>query len=186
MPLQHDRHDIHQPAPEFKTLLQNEASHIIQGRMYGCSNPGQISSAAPAAPTTATPAPSTPTRSVKILYLCSGASRKCDLKSQLWEEGLRRSIEVDVIEYDLKHDEKYDLSDDAVWAQVRNDIEAGIYQMVFVSPSCSTHSRATYRPQGTQAPAIKVVLMGLSMACWRQTSKTQLLQYSAHKGHRSM
>ena len=79
---------------------------------------------------------------MRVLYLFSGASRKCDVRESLIALQLEFGFVLDIKEVDLIRDSSHDVADDSFWRGILTELGSGIFFLLIVTPPCNTHSRA--------------------------------------------
>ena len=77
-----------------------------------------------------------------MLYLFSGPSRKSDVRHSLGELCKERDITLEMFEVDICRDPSMDLLDSSVAERCLREIENSEWDVVLVTPPCSTFSRA--------------------------------------------
>ena len=92
------------------------------------------------------PAPATPQVEFRVLYLFAGRPRKADLKDCLVMHGKDKRFKVIVEEVDITRSASQDLSNGDYFNQQLIRIRSGRYDLVMVTPPCSSWSRAQYKP----------------------------------------
>eukprot|EP00435_Cladocopium_sp_Y103_P008775 s235_g2.t1 len=73
-----------------------------------------------------------------------GAPRKSDTRAHLEELCAAQEIELQMDERDLLISEGHDLSDEDIWQELAEKIKSGYYDIILMSPPCSTWSRALW------------------------------------------
>jgi hypothetical protein len=84
---------------------------------------------------------------IRVLYLFSGAPRKCSVADAFRElcSGACPAISVDFVEIDiLQNPEEHDLRDNEKRQAILEDIARGLYDIVICSPPCNTWTRAVW------------------------------------------
>ena len=88
---------------------------------------------------------------LKVLYLFAGLPRKGDIKSKLLELCTHAGCTLEMTEVDLMRSQYHDMSDDDLWQPLLERIRQGEFDVIIMSPPCSTWSRAVWsNKQGPQ------------------------------------
>ena len=93
-----------------------------------------------------------PKRTLRVLYLFAGVSRKADIRECLTEICAVHSVSLQFIEIDLVRDPSHDVSDDDIWETLLAQVRSHCFDFVLVTPPCSTWSRACYSKQPGPPP----------------------------------
>ena len=81
----------------------------------------------------------------KILYVFSGAARRCDVAHFVSEEATRHHKIFEVVEIDLlRGGSDHDMSNDKVAEAILARINNHEFIALMAAPPCNTHSRAAY------------------------------------------
>ena len=83
-------------------------------------------------------------RKVRVLYLFAGAARRSDVHHFLALKCEREGFQLTIKEIDLLRHKSHDVTDDALWTQLMEEIKLGLWDVFVCTPPCNTHSRARY------------------------------------------
>ena len=83
-----------------------------------------------------------------MLYLFSGVQRSGDIRSFLLPMVTAEGYNLVLREVDVKRDAASDLLDPAIWESLVAEITNGEWDVIMLSPPCSTWSRARFRYSG--------------------------------------
>ena len=78
----------------------------------------------------------------RVLYLFSGKSRETSFSKMVQKIAQQHGLRVQVTEVDIMNDDKHDLAKESVKAGWMQQIQSGVYDVVLVTPPCSTFTRA--------------------------------------------
>ena len=84
---------------------------------------------------------SSTSKNIQVLYLFSGAQRKSSVTSRLVKLGEKRGINFQVHEIDIQNSPNWDLANKDVQRDLLHRVAAGEFDVVLVTPPCSTWSR---------------------------------------------
>ena len=74
----------------------------------------------------------------------SGAPRKSDVRSYLQKLCVSAGVQLQMTEIDLQISEDHDMSDEDRWQELITKIRNGEFDILIMSPPCSTWSRAVW------------------------------------------
>ena len=74
----------------------------------------------------------------------SGAPRKSDVRSYLQKLCVSAGVQLQMTEIDLQISEEHDMSDEDRWQELITKIRNGEFDIIIMSPPCSTWSRAVW------------------------------------------
>ena len=80
----------------------------------------------------------------RLLYIFAGARRRADIGDWVSKLAGHYNITVVLVEIDICRDEADNLLDKERLEAIRADIAKGLYDAAFITPPCSTFSRATW------------------------------------------
>eukprot|EP00435_Cladocopium_sp_Y103_P020454 s3417_g5.t1 len=83
-------------------------------------------------------------KELRVLYLFSGGPRKSDVRSYLEDLCFKNGVKLKMTEVDLLLSDDHDLSNDSKWNELLEKIKANEYDVILMSPPCSTWSRAVW------------------------------------------
>ena len=87
-----------------------------------------------------------------MLYLFAGIARDGDIRSHLQKICASQQLVLTMHEFDLVRGPDQDLSSTVLWDNLFKMIQTGVFDVLILSPPCSTFSRARHRYSGTFGP----------------------------------
>ena len=87
-----------------------------------------------------------------MLYLFCGKPRKADVKHYLQEFGLEHEFSLHVTEVDVERQASDDLLNSQLWDKIFQELEAGLWNVVVMSPPCNTFSRVRFNWKTSPGP----------------------------------
>ena len=87
-----------------------------------------------------------------MLYLFCGKPRKADVKHYLQEFGLEHEFSLHVTEVDVERQASDDLLNSQLWDKIFQELEAGLWDVVVMSPPCNTFSRVRFNWKTSPGP----------------------------------
>ena len=87
-----------------------------------------------------------------MLYLFAGIARDGDIRSHLQNLCTSQQVILSLQEFDLVRSPEHDLSSVELWNSLFTKIQSGAFDVIILSPPCSTFSRARHRFSGAFGP----------------------------------
>ena len=87
-----------------------------------------------------------------MLYLFAGIARDGDIRSHLQKICASQQLVLTMHEFDLVRGPDQDLTSTVLWDNLFKMIQIGVFDVLILSPPCSTFSRARHRYSGTFGP----------------------------------
>ena len=97
---------------------------------------------------------------LRVLYLFSGAARKADVHASLAELCKAQSVSLQMSEVDICRDPSMDLLDSALATQYLQQISDSSWDVVIVTPPCSSFSRARCAQPGPRPVRSRLYPLG--------------------------
>ena len=89
---------------------------------------------------------------IRVLYVFCGKRRKSDLKECLIEQCNFDGINLHMTEFDTELDSSHDVTDPALWGSIMQKIQGEEFDVVIITPPCSTWSRVRFANQNGPKP----------------------------------